>query len=412
MPLRPEPRWTMVGSERVHLIDWVELFRGKLTFVGSNQPCGGEMRRFHVIFRLRITGSGTLVFFDDDGSIVRRNGEVVHVDRGAHPLRRHEIEVRTGDRLEIAQWQLCGEWKWGAMLVGKPPVFEDTVDVLQPFARAAAERMASPNGPPLKVYTHGRSMVRTAVAALSVVLNGYRPSEILLYGENDWPAEGRELVRRLMPWARVVREVDVISQIADGGSRRLTEWARRHWFVQKMCVAMFCQPREFCLIDDDIFILDSLDEMLAAFRDHDTVFVPDADYRVQYQATWLPSPDAPRMEQLGWFCAALYFARVRDDLRAMADAASRVDPAAVAAHYWEQGFIGSRFVGRPSLRMPPERYLFAVFDGFPGGLLGYDWRANPCRYASVHFGGLHHKPSDAESLLVARDLLGRALLKR
>jgi hypothetical protein len=41
-------------------------------------------------------------------------------------------------------------------------------------------------------------------------------------------------------------------------------------------------------------------------------------------------------------------------------------------------------------------------------MLGYDYAANPCGFASVHFGGLAEKPTDSVARLLAADILGRS----
>jgi hypothetical protein len=46
-----------------------------------------------------------------------------------------------------------------------------------------------------------------------------------------------------------------------------------------------------------------------------------------------------------------------------------------------------------------------LLDGLPGGILGYDYRNNPCGFRAIHFGGLPEKPSDAVALVLADDIL-------
>lgn len=77
------------------------------------------------------------------------------------------------------------------------------------------------------------------------------------------------------------------------------------------------------------------------------------------------------------------------------------------AHFWEQGFLACRFGNEKSLALPNQRYLFPVFDGLPGGVMRYDYARNPCGFGSVHFGGLHSKPTDATALVLAPDILGK-----
>ena len=52
---------------------------------------------------------------------------------------------------------------------------------------------AAPDGPALKLYGNGAAPARTIVALYSLILRGYRPSEVLLFGEHQWGGEAREL---------------------------------------------------------------------------------------------------------------------------------------------------------------------------------------------------------------------------
>src|ERR1044072_2326740 len=102
MPTVPQPHWELVGGEVCWTINWRDWFRPGAGWPDSK--LGGEMRGFHIVFRLRLRAAGTLVFWDDDGCLIRRNGTEVHHDRSAHPIKRHEVQVSKGDVLEVAQW--------------------------------------------------------------------------------------------------------------------------------------------------------------------------------------------------------------------------------------------------------------------------------------------------------------------
>jgi hypothetical protein len=102
MPFLPPWRFQMFDEVGCHALDWTETFRADANAPG--RPTPGAMRGFHVVFRARVQRAGLLVFFDSDGSIIRRNGTIVHEDRQSHPVRRHELAVRLGDHLEIAHW--------------------------------------------------------------------------------------------------------------------------------------------------------------------------------------------------------------------------------------------------------------------------------------------------------------------
>src|SRR5579871_3007024 len=126
MPYLPPAYWRTVGRKPhdhpIYSIDWRDFF--------SPRPYGsGEMRGFHVVFRVRVTAGGKLLFWDDDGSIIRRDGRVIHEDRAAHGMVKHEIPVEKGDLLEIAQWQNNGDWQWGAFLQARDDIGPRARDV-------------------------------------------------------------------------------------------------------------------------------------------------------------------------------------------------------------------------------------------------------------------------------------------
>ena len=63
------------------------------------------------------------------------------------------------------------------------------------------------------------------------------------------------------------------------------------------------------------------------------------------------------------------------------------------------------FAGDRTLELSTQRYFYPLFDGLPGGILGYDYARNPCGFASVHFGGLVEKPGDTVALFLAPEIL-------
>jgi hypothetical protein len=248
------------------VIDWCEVFRGNF-FTFSK---GGEMRGFHVVFRIRIEQDGTLVFWDDDGCLIQRNGELVHEDRRGHSLERHGIEVRAGDVLEVAQWQDIQQWMWkGCLIPARLPVFSDA---LLPYLPRVQERLLTPGGPPLKMMTNAHRPVRAALSVYSMVLNGYSPERVLLYGEDQWTPEGRRALTELMPFAEVVPTAAALVEIENAAGSRLKRDAAACWWVFKTCMALYCVPRIACIMDDDFVILDEVSDALAQFETHDLVY--------------------------------------------------------------------------------------------------------------------------------------------
>lgn len=399
-PFRPQPHWRMIEGEPAWTLDWCRLFRGSFIHL-----VGSQMRRFHVVFRIRAAETGTLVFWDDDGSIVRLGGRVVHEDRTLHPLRRSEVRVQAGDVLEVAHFQGEGEFTWAARTFAQPAA--DAEAVLAPWRDAVRDRVLRGNGPPLKFYTDGRNPLRAAVAVYSLVLNGFAPSSVLLYGSNQWKPAAVALLQAALPFAEVVSPTRVVNSLRTLGGPGLAELAQRHWFVMKACVALLDGPTEFCLLDDDFFVLDRVDEALDAFRTHDLVYAPDAEHGAEYLLKWGAALRERKPSPAGRFNAGLYWCRLAHDRKQLAMMMRRVRPGSHEPYMWEQGFIATVYAHRPTLALASERYLFPLFDGLPGGTLGYDYAGNPCGLTSVHFGGLGDKPRDDAMLYLAPQILAR-----
>lgn len=399
-PYRPQPYWRMIEGQPAWTLDWCRLFRGSFAHL-----VGSEMRRFHVIFRIRVAETGTLVFWDDDGSIVRLGGRIVHEDRTLHPLRRSEIQVQAGDVLEVAQWQGEGEFLWAARTFASPAA--DAEAVLAPWRDAVRDRVLRGDGPPLKFYTDGRNPLRAAVAVYSLVLNGFAPSEVLLYGSEQWKPGAAAFLQAALPFAEVVSPTRVMNTVRTLGGPGLAELARRHWFVMKTCVALLDGPAEFCLLDDDLFVLDRVDEAIEAFRTHDLVYTPDSEHAEEYRLKWGAALREPAPSPAGRFNAGLYWCRLAHPRPLLAQMMRRVRPGFHEPYMWEQGFIATVYARRPTHALASQRYLFPLFDGLPGGTLGYDYAGNPCELASVHFGGLGDKPLDDAMLYLAPQILAR-----
>lgn len=401
MPYLPQPRWQSVGDELCWMIDWRDYFRGDLKI--WSPEIGGEMRGFHVIFELKIQQTGLLVFWDDDGSVILHNGNKVHEDRSAHNLRHSSIKVKKGDILTIAQWQLYGDWLWGATMSDYMSSSQLTnIEAFLPFVKA---RLQQPSGPPLKVFTNGDQSIRTVLCIYSLILNGYSPTCVLLYGEYQWSDKTRELFSRALPFVQIVPNSIVIDRIQSLGGQRLVDWAMNYWWVMKTCVCLLCEPDEFCQIDDDIFILESTADALTEFNNSHLVYAPDTDHSNGYTHTWL---GAPRSIATCRFNAGIYWARCITDQKQIALRMLKVHPARVLNFFWEQGFIACLY--RDSgYELPTQTYFYPLFDGLPGGLYGYDYLNNPCGFTSIHFGGLAEKPLDSHCLFLTNDILTRNL---
>jgi hypothetical protein len=398
MPSLPSRHWEDVEGEVGLVIDWRAAFRGSfLTFIE-----GGEMRGFHVIFRIQVHADGEFEFWDDDGCIVRRAGSIVHEDRASHPLVKHAIAVRRGDILEFAQWQDRGAWLWKGRLVTREPV--DRAAALEPFLGRVAARLRVPDGPPLKMFTNARHPVRAALAIYSMVLRGYAPAAIRIYGEHQWTETARAIMRRLLPFAVIVPTNEALAEIERAAGSRMRRDAGAFWWVLKACVPLFCEPRACCMLDDDVVVLDSVADALQAFERRELVYARDDDYVADYSKAFGHRGPLPT----GDFNAGLYWVRTPGNVKSLIKLARRAPAGKTPFHIWEQGYIAVAFADRPTFALPTQRYLYPRYDGLPGDVFGYDYAANPCGFASVHFGGVPNKPTDAVACLLAPSILSAA----
>jgi len=404
MPFQPVPTCRNIQDELCWTINWRDVFAAGLKF-WSPRP-SGEMRGFHVVFRLRMRSTGTLVFWDDDGCLIRRRSRLIHEDRSSHALSRSEIQVYAGDRLEIAQWQYKEEWIWAGRLAaagGEP--FQDGDSLLR-YLGAVTHRLRHADGPPLKMYFAGDSPIRTVLSLYSIVLNGYTPSDVFIFGDYQWPPISRRIFETLLPFAHFARTAQVLERIEGCGGLQLVDLALRHWFVMKICVALLYPPYEFCFVDDDVLILRRMEEALAAFQSYNLVFAPDADYSADYLAIWESNGASKKVLPTGTINTGLYCLRhVREPCR-LAAKIMRNPPKGTPGWQWEQGFMACHFADESVCVLPGSRYFYPYFDGLPGGLLNYDYALNPCDFVSIHFGGLAEKLSDTAAIMLAPEILG------
>jgi hypothetical protein len=361
------------------------------------------MRGFHVVFEISVLASGELAVWADDGCIIQRaDGTIAFEDRSAHKLRRDAITVSAGERLRIACWQLHGDWIWAAS--ARAARESDPRDGLLRHLPRVHERLQAGFGPALKVFTDGANPVRAVLSIYSMILNGYAPSAVLLYGEHQWSAAARSLFARHLPFAQTVETAAVRWAIRQSGAASVDNAAMRAWWVMKTCVAFMCDPREFCMMDDDVFVLGPVADAIATFACHDLVYQADFDHGVAYAKVWNP-PRASGALPTGRFNAGLYWMRNTFDSHEIGRRISRVSPWRTWHVAWEQGFIATLFAAKRTAGLPTQRYFYPLLDGLPGGLLGYDFRNNPCSFNTIHYGGLAEKPTDEIAIWLADDIL-------
>lgn len=405
MPLQPPWRFEVFEGFECNALDWTDIFR-----MGVRMPyelSAAEMRGFYVVFRLRVLQTGRLIFFATDGCMIRRNGEIVHEDRERHPPRRHELNVRLGDCLEVAQWQSGGRWLWAAHWFGMPFSLEESLAGALPYRRQVEEALARPNGPMLKVFTKGSEPVRGVLAIYSLVLNGYRPAGIQVFGDHQWDARSSRIMRELLPFADIV-SLDRVERTLDAVNPGLMALARRVWGAMKIGVGLFFPPYEYCFLDDDIFVVDRMDDALRLWDDHDFVYAPDWDHTGRYSAVPYPRrADHPAPRVLGTVSTGIYLLRNHGDRVAQSERLLATSSDGRQTWEWEQGFFAWEFAYGSSAALSSQRYFVPLFDGLPGGLQGYDWRTNPCEFVCVHFGGSAPKPGDLEAGSLFHEILGR-----
>ena len=403
MPNLPQPRWEIIQDHLYWSINWSDFFKG--CELNPYPIRGGQMRGFYMVFRIKIKSVGTLIIWDNNGNIIRRNHQIIHVCRNPDTLMQSKFAVEVGDYLEIAQRHLQGEWQWYAELRSDHTDHSNLLQptsLLTPYLFHVQERLLHPSGPPLKMLTHGRAPFRSIIAIYSMILNGYVPSSIYLFGEHQWDSRTRHLFASLLPFANVVPTRDLLTYVQSLGQDTLVDLARQYWFVLKACANDLFPPYEFCHMDDDVFILGSPQEALHAFEAHDLVYAPDEDLGAKYAAAWggsLPLCTAN-------FNSGLFWMRNVFDPRWLAEQAAKVKPTPIINEVlWEQGFLANVYADQKTYALPSQRYLLPVFDGLPGGIVGYDYINNPCGLTSIHFGGLVQKPSDGITLHLLPQLL-------
>jgi hypothetical protein len=409
LPYLPQPNWEMIDGRPAFAIDWRETFRRGVRHP-PNATCG-DLSGFHVVFEIRVCADGRLSFWDDDGCVIRLGGNVVHCDRTAHALRRSEIEVRAGTRLCIAQWQCVNEWVWAASFcaVLDQPDCEESVlrhrDAVDDF-------LTRPNGPPLRVFSRGDAPVRTALAIYSMILNGYRPSQVELFGEHQWDSGAREFFEAMLPAARIHSTGTLLQSWRALGGAPLARFAQQHWFVMKACLGLLSPPGEFCLMDDDVFVLDAVNDALGFLQRCDAVFTPDTNHGAAYLDVWgglfgnaALSPD--RLPTARMNTGLLWLRPVQDSASLAALILQGRQTVGIGAWAWEQGLFANVYAHRQVHQLSSARYLLPLWEGLPRGVLGYDYRNNPCGFAAIHFAGLWNKPSNAAAAWLAPQILER-----
>lgn len=397
--LRPTPEWRTRGDQAYWSIDFGELFRGGARFLGT-------MRRFGVVFRIRVNAAGKLVFAEGSPCAVRKGEQCVF--EGVSNSEGF-IEATAGDIFDIAVAHGPDQWNWGARIEPAASGGQELLTIHLPRVQA---RLREPTGPPLKIFTDARYPIRTVISIYSMILNGYSPSKVYIYGGYQWKPFARHLLSQFLPFATVVSLAKIRDQILQVAPSQLADVAKDNWPVMKACVTLFCDPTEFCMMDDDVLILKSVAGAQELFRERDFVFAPEVDNASVYRGIWSDVFPDVALARTGCLNAGLSWVRMRKDRKKAGElmmlGLGKLAglPKVEAAWSWEQGFYAFLFANDPILELPPEAYWYPFFCGLPGGTLGYDYANNPCGFTMIHFGGDVEKPTDSQALQLMPQILG------
>jgi hypothetical protein len=293
---------------------------------------------------------------------------------------------------------------------GKEPRLRTPADLVHFYLGAVQERLRHPDGPPLKMCLSGGDPIRTIVGLYSMILNGYAPSKVILFGEHQWNQQARELFASAFPFAEFVSTQRLMEDLGDIGGSQLIEMTQKYWWVFKSLIQLFSPPQESCVMDDDVFILDRVDDALEAFERCDLVYSPDMyNWSEGYLKIWGTIIDGglETLPTTGLVNTGLFWIRHFTEPRKIADYILNSEPDVAAPMWYDQGFVATLYARRPAHQLSTQRYFFPLCEGLPGGLPGYDYAGNPCSFASVHFAGLLEKPSDPVTLWLAPQILGR-----
>jgi hypothetical protein len=418
MPDAPIPRlenWRGHGS---WLYDFHRFFQNQMGV--PYRATSPQMRLRQIVLRGRAARAGRLLIWADDMAVVRRNGLVTGEKRapGNGGLM---IDVASGDEIEIACAQLAGEW-WLSVGFERPVLSDqDRIDLLRPWSVLAGERLRQPDGPPLKLYTNARNPSLMASSLLTMVVNGYSPEEVLLYGDYQWSPEKRAMVEALLPFARIVPAAETCRRLEELGGPELPELARAHWWVMKSAITLLENPASACMMDDDLLILEPLTDALSASRTHALVHVQDRkDWASRYRGVWSHALSLPDPLPTGLVNCGLVFIRQMHDRQQVARMMVEYSPARIQAMVdfdirkwcWEQGLVAALYAEQPVFPLDLQRHLFVPHDGLPYGPLAYDYERNPAGYSSVHLVNRGYE-DDSETLgfAVGQRALRRVLLR-
>jgi hypothetical protein len=383
MPFRPRCHLELLQRCWCWVINWSNFLHFDLRRDVTGKTIERDLPDFYCIWRIQMQQSGILLF-QGEGCYIRRNTQVCYACPATTPAVKGSLAVQKGDMLEIAQLHSTGYWQWWASLHSEDltTLSADPVSILDPYLQSVQEHLCAPNGPALKLFSEGQDALRLVIGVYSLILNGsYRPSKILLFGEHQWDQATRALFYRLLPFVQFVPTSLVLSSIERLGSTLLLSRVQAYPEAMKVAANLLYSPQQFCYMDDETLILGRLDDALSAFKTHHYVY------------SQLPTERRN---------AGLYWLHETRDPQAVAHACTLIPTS-----MWERGFVKALFAHTSRFQLSNQRYLCPVTDGIPGGLLGYDYRHNPCGFACLHLCHLapQDKLSNGQVLSLLTDLL-------
>lgn len=398
--LRPVPKRNSNGNDSFCTLDWGELFRGGDRYLGN-------MRQFGVVFRIRVNATGKLMFKSESCCAIKRGNACLFA---GVPYSGVSVDAIAGDLLDIAVAHGDQSWVWGAKI---EPVASGGADLVSTYLPLVQARLRQPNGPPIKIFTDARHPIRTVIAIYSMILNGYSPSKVYIYGDHQWGSSVRYQLALFLPFATCVPSSRIYQQISQLASSRLIDAAKNFPMVMKACITLLCDPVDlFCMMDDDIFVLRTVADAQALFEQNDFVFARDIDNAATYRPIWGDIFGDISLTRTSRQNGSLCWMRMRKDRKAISDVMvrglSKLEglPTTWSAWSWEQGLVAYLFAKDLCAELPAQSYWYPYFNGLPGGMLGYDYANNPCGFTTIHFGGDVPKPDDNDALQLMPQILG------
>lgn len=359
----------------------------------SPRPSGGissPWLNHHVIMRIRLRRTGDLVLRTSSACVIRHAGRVVAEQRRSHALAADPIVLNLvdGDVLDIALW--CGKDGW-SLAVDAAPISPD-IPSLDVYLPAVLRRLESPDGPPLVLTTDGLMPNRLALAVYSLILNGFAPSAVEIYGEHRWPELQRQRINELLPFARIVPTTQFRQRVRDSAGPTLDRPLDED-VVFDTAVLLLGGGPEACCITDDLVVLEPLTGALKQFRGADLVgctTTTPADLQ-----PWIDLLDFDEPSAAAHLAFDLFFRRATaDPADLLLDLVSLTpyeaqeaanDPARMDISTWQRSAIAFCF-SDAAIASLPTGTLPDPADTPPGGPFGYDLTTNPDRRIALRFG--------------------------